>query len=373
MAVNSSTYSGKQFEVYIAPDKVHANGVGTIFAGSTWTGANRLDVEGITLPSFSPTQEFEMRSGSSRIAEFDQIFSSSKRVITEFTLSGRLTQEAWAIFLENVLSTEITGGADNSVVTIGSSYAPANFAHDDTIATATTYSKTLSVYFQAPTVTDSYGLTGCVCTSLNVDGDMDSSSGRMNYSATFQTMYAPAKGTIDVAGATAIGSNFIFLPDLDNKNIDIKITGSHTDDIDPLFKTFNLSIESPTQFLGAQGDDAEPQVFARAIPELTINYGGSIKYDELTDEMVEAFRDPQGDSYITMYMSDIPHVGTTETPTGNFFGTPSVSKFGFCCRKAKLTSAEVSSDDVAMLSFEAKVLAPSSGDTAYFLAGDNAA
>ena len=39
--------------------------------------------------------------------------------------------------------------------------------------------------------------------------------------------------------------------------------------------------------------------------------------------------------------------------------------------KSKLTSCEVSSDDVAMVNFEAKVLAPASGETAHFLGGDN--
>ena len=376
MSVNNSTYSGKQFEVYIATDA----SVGNKFVVGNWSGANRLDVEGITLPSFAPTQEFEMRSGSGRIAEFDQIFSTSKRVITEFTLSGRLTFEAWTILLENVLSTELAG-TDASLMTVPLSYAPTNFGDSDAIASVTTYSKTLSVNFKSPTsADDSYSLTGCVCTSLSVDADMDSSSGRFNYSATFQTMYAPIKGTQSVTSATAIGSNFIFLPDLDDKILGVmKYDGDTSDDdIEPLFKTFNLSIESPTQFLGAQGANAEPEVFARATPELTINFGGTIKYDELTDNMIEAFRDARtagtSPSYIFLYLSDVDKAaGTYEVPTGSLiFAAGSTSKFGFQCAKAKLTSAEVSSDDVAMLSFEAKVLEPASGATAYFLAGDNA-
>ena len=56
MALNANTYSGKQWEVYIAPDRVHATGIGTFFDGSNWTGGNRLDVEGITFPNFTPIQ-----------------------------------------------------------------------------------------------------------------------------------------------------------------------------------------------------------------------------------------------------------------------------------------------------------------------------
>lgn len=101
MALNTNTYSGKEFAVYIASDDV-SSGAGTF--NDQATEFRRLDVEGLTLPSFNPNQEFEMRTGSGRVAEFDQVFSSSKRVVTEFTLSGRLTTLDLPIWIENVLS-----------------------------------------------------------------------------------------------------------------------------------------------------------------------------------------------------------------------------------------------------------------------------
>ena len=75
MAVNATTYSGKQFAVYLAAETT----TGTF--NTTDANFYRVDVEGITLPTFSPNQEFEMRTGSGRIAEFDQVFSSSKRLL----------------------------------------------------------------------------------------------------------------------------------------------------------------------------------------------------------------------------------------------------------------------------------------------------
>ena len=79
MGLNATTYSGKQFKVFLAAEQT----TGTF--ANTDESFYRVDVEGITLPPFTPTQEFEMRTGSGRIAEFDQVFSSSKRVSTEFT------------------------------------------------------------------------------------------------------------------------------------------------------------------------------------------------------------------------------------------------------------------------------------------------
>ena len=104
MALNSATFSGKQFQVYLASETT----TGTF--STVDANFSRVDVEGITLPVFNPTQEFEMRTGAGRIAEFDQIFSSTKRVMTEFTLSGRLTQEMWKILMENVVGDKFDDG-----------------------------------------------------------------------------------------------------------------------------------------------------------------------------------------------------------------------------------------------------------------------
>ena len=367
MTAIANTYSGKEFAVYMACDSA----IGTVADGN-WTSGTRLDVEGITLPGFAPIQEFEMRSGSGRIAEFDQVFQTSKRVLTEVTLTGRLTQETWHMFIENVCADPVDGGTgSDSIITLTNAYAPANLAHNAAFA-ADAFENTVSLYFLAPIAADSYTLVGCVCTNLNVSADMGTASGRFDYSATFQTMYAPAKGAVTVSSAAAIGSNQIFLPDLDDKNIDIKdYTGStDADDIDPIIQSFNLTVDSPTQFLGAQGSNAEPEVIARAVPELSITFGGSLKYDAETDLLQESFR-TSGESYITFFLADVAVAGTTETPTGVFFAATSVSKFGMWFARSKLTSCEVTSDDVAAVNFEAKVLAASSGNTAHFLAGDN--
>jgi len=370
MAINATTYSGKQFQVYLAAEET----TGTF--NTTDASFRRIDVEGITLPPFSPVQEFEMRTGSGRIAEFDQVFSSSKRVMTEFTLTGRLTQEMWLILMENVTGDEFDGGTgSDSVLTLAYNYGGLGFKVGTDPSNATDYAYLLSVYFAAPTAADSYSLKSCSCTSFSIDADMDSAAGRFNYSATFQTQSTPAKGEQSglIAAATAIGSNNLYLSLLDDKNIDIKDYSGTTDqdDITPLFKTFTMTVDCPTQFLGATGANGEPEVWGKALPELTITYGGSVKYDTETDNMIEAFRDPDNASYLTFYLADVAVAGTTETPTGVFFAASSAVKMGMWFGKSKLTSCEVSSDDVAMVNFEAKVLAPSSGNAAHFLAGDN--
>ena len=367
MALNANTFSGKQFKVHIASEIV----TGTFNNDDAdW---RRIDVEGITFPNFNPTQEFEMRTGSGRIAEFDQVFSSTKRVMTEFTLSGRLTQEAWIYFSENACGSLYDGGTgSDSVLTLANDFAGQSFKVG-TNPTDSQYDKLLSVYFEAPTAADSYSMASCVVTNFSIDADMDSAAGRFNYTATLQTQSTPAKGAVTSTDSDAIGTNFLYLSLWDERNIDVKGTASQ-DDITPLFKTFNFSIDNPTQFLGATGANGTPEVWGKQLPELSITYGGAVKYDGETDNMVEAFRDPDSASYIGLYLADVPVDGDIETPTNEFFNTASggsAVKFGMWAGKGKLTSCEVSSDDVAMVNYEVKVLAPSSGNTLHLLGGDN--
>ena len=124
--INASVYSGKEFSVYIGADYGDGtNDVGTINSSTNGGSMYRLDVEGATLPAFSPNQEFEMRSGGGRVAEFSAVFSSSKRTTTEVSLSGRLTMQDLPIFMENVLSQAAT--TNNNLFNIASGYNPTTF------------------------------------------------------------------------------------------------------------------------------------------------------------------------------------------------------------------------------------------------------
>ena len=292
--------------------------------------------------------------------------------MTEFTLSGRLTQELWVILMENVSGDEFDGGTgSDSVMTLGNDFAGLNFKVGDDPDSATDFANLLSIYFSAPTVADSYSLASCFCTSLNITADMDSNGGLFNFKATFQTYSAPAKAEQSglVAAAGAVGTH-LYLGLWDETNIDIKGTAG-ADDIDPLFKSFNMTYDSPVEVLGQQGTNAEPEVWLKGMPEVSITWGGSIKYDATTDQLVEAYRDAAADSYVTLFLSDVAVAGNTETPTGVFFAASSVVKFGMWFGKSKLTSCEVSSEDLAMVNFEAIVTAPASGNAAHFLGGDN--
>jgi len=373
LATNSSTFSGKEFKVYIGADAT----VGAKNASTNGVTMYRLDVEGITLPTFSPNQEFEMRTGSGRIAEFGAMFSSSKRTTSEISLSGRVTLQDLPIFMENILSQAATGTGDN-YFEVATGYSPGNFKDGDATG-ATVFNKTMTIHFVAPTAADSYTFTGCVCTSYSLNADMTSAGGRYDYTATFQTQYIPEKAADSMTAAqeltTALGSTNIFLSDQSTKDLNIMESNSAGDDhtsISPVINTFSLTIESPTVFLGAQGADAEPEVFGRAVPELNVTFGGSIKYDTETDKLLEAHRDSGNDSYIQFALNNRAITSNFEAPGDIAIAAHADQIFGFIAMKGKLLSASVGSGDVATVDFEAKVTDPGVNEVFYVATGATA-
>ena len=367
-ALETNVFSGKEFKVYIAQDAT--NGVHNGVGGNYY----RLDVEGATMPTFSPNQEFELRSGSGKIAEFGQIFSSSKRVVNEFSLSGRCNLQDLPFFMQNATGVAAGTGTTQNLITIGNGFSGSTVEQGATAG----WNNSVSIAFVAPTaVADSYIIPGCVCTSLTLSADMGTASGRFNYDATFSSSFAPLKGDTDAAiteiaaGATelttTLGSTYIFLSDLVYRSMHIE-SGSFTNvtEILPLINNLSLTIENPAVALGAQGTNAEPELIARAVPEFTVTLAAGVKYDAETEMLLEAFRDPGNDSNIQFYAMQGDPAGTNPStfPDDLDFKTANESDgtggdantLGMILPMMKLTSAEVSSDDVAMVNFEAKLL-----------------
>ena len=358
--MNSSTFSGRQFKVFVAEDGDNASPV-VGEQNDTVGDYMALDTEGITFPTFSPNQEFELRSAAGRVAEFGQMFSSSKGVVTEFTISGRLDQQSLLIFMENVTGVSSTTSDPVGLVTLTSGYSGGtNIKHTDSVS-VDQFEKTLSFYFQGPTASDSYQLAGCICSNLQITGDMGTASGRYDYSATFRTQFKPTKGNLGTISAT-IPTTQMFLSDMSVRHLNmIDVGGSSFYKYTPFFTNLSLTIDAPPVFIGAQGSDAEPEVIGRALPEMNITFAGSIKYDEASDNLIEAHRDPNQNSYIQFVGSNQALTGTTVPTNANFASDTSFADsdnlaFSLLFHKAKLISASVGSGDVASVDFEAKVV-----------------
>jgi hypothetical protein len=358
-AINSTTISGRQFKVFAAEDASVGN------PNTDDADFKQIDVEGITLPTFSPNQEFEMRSGTGRVAEFSQMFSSSKGVVTEFTLTGRLDQINCAMFAENVTGNEAgEGGSNLGVVDINTGYSGGTNMKDGDVINSGDYHQTLTFYFQAPTASDSYTLFGCICTNFQITGDMGTASGRFDYSATFRTQYKPSKAEVAMVSGqfTAIPSTQMFLSDMSTKYLNmLDVGGSSFYRNFPVFNSISLTFDAPAVFMGASGSDAEPEVIGRALPEMNITFAASLKYDAETDNLLEAHRDANQNSYIQLAMATHTLAGTTPTGSAVFnndvdFADSNDHGLGIIFHQAKLISASVGSGDVATVDIEAKIV-----------------
>jgi hypothetical protein len=140
--------------------------------------------------------------------------------------------------------------------------------------------------------------------------------------------------------------------------------------INPVFNSFSLTIDAPTVFLGAQGTNAEPEVYARAVPELSITIAGSLKYDTETDKLLEAHRDADQTSYMQLVLNNRAITSNLETLGSIAIAASDDQLFGVIVPQAKLISASVGSGDIATLDFEAKVVDPGSNKVIHVATGD---
>ena len=343
---NANVYSGKEFNIYVNTDKTGAN-LGTFndATGDTWKS---IDLDSFAFPNFNPIQEFEMRTGTGRVATHGSMFTSDAGVTREVSISGRLTDDILQIFGENVIGKKVASGE----IIVEHNHSPSTLAHGGTIVTGE-YDKTLSLYFASPIPAESIKMSGCVVTSFEVTADMGTASGRFNFSATLQTGYKPTKG-LGGAGAdtaitpTAISSTYFFLSDLIQK----ALTPSGESAIDPLMTTFSFAINGSAQFLGQQGANGDPEVIGRQLPELELTYNLGIKYDDDTALLVDKYRDT--DQNFAFYLSDVAE-------SGGGFGSGS-AKIGFDVNNSVITSLDFDSGDIAMLNVGFKVTAPVTGE-----------
>ena len=99
-----------------------------------------------------------------------------------------------------------------------------------------------------------------------------------------------------------------------------------------------------------------------------------MKYDTSTDKLIEAFRDPAQGSYIQLALNNraLSNGGGEPFASNIAIAAHSDQLFGLIIEKAKLTSCSVSSDDVAMVSFDMKVLDQGTNETIHIATGATA-
>jgi len=177
MANLSTSYSPKEFQLAIANEGT----VGT--ASSTDSDYILINIDSIEMPSLNPQQVLDVRHGAGRTLKEVDVFLSNKLTVKEISFSGIADATVLPKLVKNITQ-------DASTFAIEAAYDPTDIKVGDTTANADT--GTFSVLVQSPEANNSMLFTGCVLTSLTLNGDIAEESGRIKMSGTFKTGMIPS-------------------------------------------------------------------------------------------------------------------------------------------------------------------------------------
>jgi len=323
---NVKAYSSKQFSFLIAMQ----DDMGTLEPG----GGNpylAVDVDSIGTPSLNLTQVLDPRSGS-RVLQATDFFQDNKNKVIEISVSGTATTEVLDMLLGNITQGDtvpygIASSGDVSSFTSGTENQTAN--------------QILSIMYKTPATGHGMAFKDCFCTSLSLTGDAGTEGGRIKFSATFKTGSLPTLNQSDIAIDTAISQNNYFMRDwVSTQRVLAGVTGV-------LVNNFTLNIENDVTFSGITSTGFEHMA---RVSEVVANADFNVKYDDLTDVLVENFHDQVSGA----------SEGATLMGTDS---TPSDGEFEFKFANSIITNAALSEGDVMAVDVSVKAVGAGIGSS----------
>ena len=333
MALDGQALSPKEFKLLFVAES-------TIGTANT-TSMQTINVDSVEMPSFNPTQVFDVRSGDGRTAKVADAYISQKAVQHEVSFSGTADSTVLPLLLQNIVTTAV--GSSPASYDIAYNYTPPELEH----GAASGITKTVTLAIVNPEAGDDHSiiLPGCVLTSLSLNGDMGTENGRIKMSGTFMSGYKPTTGQAAPTGASAYGSTFYYLTTM---NTTKKVAGREN----VIIQSMTLNLENPASFLGYQGSNADPQAIARAIPEISVSMDATIKLDDNTADI----------------HTDLLDGDTVATEISNHATWASATTFGIKADYGKVSSVAFNEAAAMMMDVSMKFFASTSGDVIQIIA-----
>ena len=330
MANNTAAHQPNDFGIAIKAETA---------LGTPIDDPRQLFTDSVSLPSFTPDQDLSAKSGKF-VADFAEIYSSSKNTASEITATGLYNDTVGTLF-EGILHT----AASSDVIQVTDTYTAPNLYHGLSNAGAT---RTFTIKLISPTLTDNAGspttsascveLAGCTVTALSVFADAGTDGGRLKYSVTFKTGYSPtflhAPGTVGAPVTTGM----ITIHDLSYRKI-ANVTA-------PVVSSFNLNIENPAEYIGWDPNNSRPYTISRSVPEGPIcTLSSTVKLDIDTKDLLGNFMNASAQTGLANHMSD-----------RSDFDMAQVDNFAFDCDKAIITGMSLNEQAAMMYDVEQKLL-----------------
>ena len=269
MALDGAAYSPKEFQLAIVAEST----IGTANVSSM----NLVNVDSVEMPNFNLTQVLDVRSGSSgRVFDVDDALTDEKGVTKEITFSGVFDQTVAPFLVQNCIGL----AAASDVTTIPATYTPPELETGDN--SSVTIADTITIAVIAPATSGgniSIIFPVCTITSLSISGDMANESGRLRFTATARTGYISSFTQAAPSTPTAYGTSYYSLATLAG-TAKKTIAGAE----DCVIQSFSLNLENPSEYVGQNDANGNPEAIVRAVPEISATLDATVKYDNQTAE-----------------------------------------------------------------------------------------
>lgn len=262
MAINTQIYSPAEFKIYLQEEEV----IGT----ANKITMKQLNVNDIVTMSQSLIQTLDIKSGSAgRILAAGDVFT--RGALQPTTITVPLVYDSTTLEALHEAATAIAAVTND--ITVPYNYNPEELETGGAGAGEKTY----TVCLASPVAGESIYLSGCAVTRLTLTMDAGTNGGRAEGSVTFTTFFAPTEGETAPESPTAYETTFRYLCDLATKTIG----GS-----DVVINKLEWTIENPLVAVGC--DSGNPELMARAMPEMVITCNVGVKYDAITAPLWES-------------------------------------------------------------------------------------
>ena len=331
MAISTSAYSPKEFQVLIAEQ----DAFGTIEA-SGGNAYHALDVDSVGSPSLNPVQGLDVRNGS-RVLQATDFFQDVKTSVKEISVSGTATTDALDMLLENIMG-EAEGSA-SGVYSFASNAGVQSVGATDSSQAGTL----LSVIVTSPLSASDLAFKDCVVTSLTLNGDTGTEGGRVKFSVTFQTgTLAEDLSDASISVDTDFGADENYFMSSWSDVAYRKMYG--VDDL--VMSSFSLTLENPATFSGLISTGYE--IVSRA-GEFSATLDATAKYDVNTEPLIASFNNQTQEGSTASQATIL-----------NNDGSLTDGAFGIKMDKTILTNVAFNEGDVMMLDISVKAVGDAS-------------
>ena len=271
MAASTNIYSAKDYRVAIAEESAMGTAITSqgSFKELQITEAPQLDWGGVI-------RESVKRSNGKRVKDYRDVYVATAGGSYTVTVTGVLTDLTVDL---------LTYGVMQDLVSEAGSGTYAKIFEWDSSTTQPDFGGNAGKYYTLllarPAAAESIALTSCVIQSLTITGDPGANGGRLGFSATFYTGYAPTySSTATTSSWVSSGTDYYVFQSASAKTINSN---------DVVVGSFSLNWENGVARVGYDSS-GNPETYAMGLGD-GYSFTGEVsaKYDANTKDLVDTW------------------------------------------------------------------------------------